>query len=544
MFGYKVTVTQEATYPASMDVASDFNGMDNLIAGFGSPMQSMLDAYGIDGGWAIAGYADYADGASIVSLEPPVYDNIVIPGDFDVRHLSNPLEISLPVEDMNRALLGYHVYRNDTTIATVPPSETSFEDMDAPWGTMDYYVTAEYNDTDECGESDPTNTVSLTLANNPPTAVNLIAPPNGAVFNINENNLDEFNMFVWSPSSDADNDPIEYFLYVETEVLGDTLDEFFPENALANGEFEDSTDSWLFYPPEAANTSYDEEDEMLMMGGLNTGANNENNVYQQWPGDALPAGTSFEVWADVMSPADNFIMGDNYFVLFAKYFDPDFNLIHMDTSAHMHAQNVTPDMYHELEFESVVPADVAVMQVGGMYVQVNPEDGGVVGIDYIEMHIPMTVTGFEMPNSVFGELMLENQVTNLTVDWDVWAFDGYDPTESTGSRTFTVDASDLLSVNNIALPTSYALHNNYPNPFNPVTNILYDIPELTDVKLEIFNVMGQRVRTLAEGKHEAGRYQIVWNATNDIGESLSSGMYIYRIQAGDFVSVKKLVLMK
>ena len=156
----------------------------------------------------------------------------------------------------------------------------------------------------------------------------------------------------------------------------------------------------------------------------------------------------------------------------------------------------------------------------------------------------MTVTGFEMPNSVFGELMLETQVTNLTVDWDVWAFDGYDPTESTGSRTFTVDASDLLSVNNIALPTSYALHNNYPNPFNPVTNILYDIPELTDVKLEIFNVMGQRVRTLAEGKHEAGRYLIVWNATNDIGESLSSGMYIYRIQAGDFVSVKKLVLMK
>ena len=88
------------------------------------------------------------------------------------------------------------------------------------------------------------------------------------------------------------------------------------------------------------------------------------------------------------------------------------------------------------------------------------------------------------------------------------------------------------------------LHNNYPNPFNPVTNIVYDIPEATDVTLEIYNVMGQRVRTLAQGNHEPGRYQIVWSATNDIGQALSSGMYIYRIQAGDFVSVKKLVLMK
>ena len=104
--------------------------------------------------------------------------------------------------------------------------------------------------------------------------------------------------------------------------------------------------------------------------------------------------------------------------------------------------------------------------------------------------------------------------------------------------------SELLGIDGVSLPKEFALHNNYPNPFNPVTNIVYDIPEVTDVTLEIYNVMGQRVRTLAQGSHEAGRYQIVWNATNDLGQALSSGMYIYRIQAGDFVSVKKLVLMK
>ena len=95
-----------------------------------------------------------------------------------------------------------------------------------------------------------------------------------------------------------------------------------------------------------------------------------------------------------------------------------------------------------------------------------------------------------------------------------------------------------------ALPETFVLYPAHPNPFNPVTNITYDIAQNSEVTLEIYNVMGQRVRTLAQGSHEPGRYRVMWNATNDYGQSLSSGMYIYRIQAGDFVSVKKLILMK
>ena len=139
----------------------------------------------------------------------------------------------------------------------------------------------------------------------------------------------------------------------------------------------------------------------------------------------------------------------------------------------------------------------------------------------------------------------EAGVTDISWEWDIWAFDGFELTpSSSGPRMLHVNVSNLLGIDNVTLPKEFALHNNYPNPFNPVTNITYDIPEATDVTLEIYNVMGQRVRTLAQGNHEPGRYQIVWSATNDIGQALSSGMYIYRIQAGDFVSVKKLVLMK
>jgi len=90
----------------------------------------------------------------------------------------------------------------------------------------------------------------------------------------------------------------------------------------------------------------------------------------------------------------------------------------------------------------------------------------------------------------------------------------------------------------------FALHNSYPNPFNPVTNIRYDIPEISDVTIEIYNLAGQKIKTLVSNEHQPGRYKIQWNATNDLGSPVSTGMYIYRIKAKDFISVKRLLLMK
>ena len=96
----------------------------------------------------------------------------------------------------------------------------------------------------------------------------------------------------------------------------------------------------------------------------------------------------------------------------------------------------------------------------------------------------------------------------------------------------------------LVVPGLTSLGQNYPNPFNPITNILYDIPEASDVRIAIYNIAGQKVRTLVQDQHEPGRYRIMWNATNDFGQPVSSGMYFYRIVASDFVGVKKLILMK
>jgi hypothetical protein len=94
-------------------------------------------------------------------------------------------------------------------------------------------------------------------------------------------------------------------------------------------------------------------------------------------------------------------------------------------------------------------------------------------------------------------------------------------------------------------PESYALGNNYPNPFNPSTTIKYALPAAGAVRLEVYNVVGQVVRTLVNGPQSAGRYAVQWDATDNQGASLSSGIYFYRLQAGDnFLEVKKMLLLK
>jgi len=89
------------------------------------------------------------------------------------------------------------------------------------------------------------------------------------------------------------------------------------------------------------------------------------------------------------------------------------------------------------------------------------------------------------------------------------------------------------------MPTGYWLSQNYPNPFNPVTEISFNLPEVVDVKLEIYNVLGQRVTTLVNGLTEAGIHSVTWD-----GSDVASGIYLYHLQAGNFVETKKMVLLK
>jgi hypothetical protein len=95
-----------------------------------------------------------------------------------------------------------------------------------------------------------------------------------------------------------------------------------------------------------------------------------------------------------------------------------------------------------------------------------------------------------------------------------------------------------------AIPNSYELNQNYPNPFNPSTTITFGLPARARVSLEVFNLLGQKVRTLAREYKAAGTYQIDWNGRDENGKQVATGVYFYRLQAEDYVAVKKMMLMK
>jgi hypothetical protein len=95
-----------------------------------------------------------------------------------------------------------------------------------------------------------------------------------------------------------------------------------------------------------------------------------------------------------------------------------------------------------------------------------------------------------------------------------------------------------------SLPQEYALAQNYPNPFNPETVIEFSLPRAAEVELTIYNVLGQQVRTLAEGFYPAGDQTVTWDATDDQGRRVASGLYLYRLKAGTTAITRKMMLLK
>ena len=102
----------------------------------------------------------------------------------------------------------------------------------------------------------------------------------------------------------------------------------------------------------------------------------------------------------------------------------------------------------------------------------------------------------------------------------------------------------LSFINKQSIPNVYVLDQNHPNPFNPTTTLRYDLPEDVMVNITIYDMMGRQVKTLINGKQSAGYKSLKWNATNNLGQSVSAGLYLYMIQAGDFRQIRKMVLFK
>lgn len=105
--------------------------------------------------------------------------------------------------------------------------------------------------------------------------------------------------------------------------------------------------------------------------------------------------------------------------------------------------------------------------------------------------------------------------------------------------------TDVRSNGNSVLPKKFRLLQNFPNPFNASTLISYQLPQTGEVTLTIYNILGQKVRIFQPGKQSAGSYSINWDGSNQEGSQVSSGIYFYRLRAGDsFNQVRKMTLIK
>lgn len=110
-----------------------------------------------------------------------------------------------------------------------------------------------------------------------------------------------------------------------------------------------------------------------------------------------------------------------------------------------------------------------------------------------------------------------------------------------GPVSATPDAGKVIEG---AIPEEFELEQNAPNPFNPTTSILYHLPEDGFVTLDIYNLMGQKIRTLVNEQKSAGSYTAKWDGLDDAGRKVASGVYVYSIKAGSFSDVKKMLLLK
>jgi hypothetical protein len=173
----------------------------------------------------------------------------------------------------------------------------------------------------------------------------------------------------------------------------------------------------------------------------------------------------------------------------------------------------------------------------GDWVKVLSEDNHVVGAAII------TEGGYLRNSAVYGDDVTTEDIDGLKAGEKVsFVYDG--DTLASHIQFNPMSFHDVSLDYDTFLPTTFALYQNHPNPFNPITTIRYDLPEDGPVSIIIYDLMGREIKTLVKQVSAPGRYSVNWNGRNQWGKQIASGMYFYRMETPEFQSVKKLIFLK
>ncbi|MFQ5582902.1 MAG: FG-GAP-like repeat-containing protein [Calditrichia bacterium] len=142
---------------------------------------------------------------------------------------------------------------------------------------------------------------------------------------------------------------------------------------------------------------------------------------------------------------------------------------------------------------------------------------------------------------VLDQLILKE---NHAYRWSADASDGFLITAATNAFEFVIPQITAIGSEELGLPSEFRLLQNYPNPFNPTTTIRYELPVRSEVELVIYNSLGETVRVLTNGIQPAGLHTVQWDGKNRNGETVASGVYIYRLKTKDFTTARKMLLLR
>jgi hypothetical protein len=183
------------------------------------------------------------------------------------------------------------------------------------------------------------------------------------------------------------------------------------------------------------------------------------------------------------------------------------------------------------DYDDSDSVDVAVANYSdyNILVLLNQGDGTLAGdTTYATGTKPYALLGGDLDADADIDLLVANYSSN-NVGW------------LKNTTTLVVSADDEAGE---VLPSQYSLEQNYPNPFNPTTTINYSVPEQADVEITVYNLIGQRVNTLVDEEKAAGNYSATWDGKDDNGKPVSSGVYFYRLKAGNVSETRKMMLLK
>jgi hypothetical protein len=186
----------------------------------------------------------------------------------------------------------------------------------------------------------------------------------------------------------------------------------------------------------------------------------------------------------------------------------------------------------------ISPANGAVNQSTTLTFSWNPAAGATTYRLQVATNPAFTTTFFDDSTNTTTSRQIASLTSSAAHYWRVRAKNVGGSSDWSNIWSFTTGTTSV-SERGKATPTDFSLNQNYPNPFNPSTTILYALPKTTFVRLTVFDPLGKEVETLVSTIQAAGEYEIHWNAS-----SLNSGVYLYRLQAGNFVEVKKMILLR